>query len=166
MDLQPFFKSKVFTGVLIGIGVAIGALLLFNLGMFVGYQKAGFSYRWSENYHRNFAGPKDGFMEEMNGQNFIDSHGIVGQIIKIEDGSLILKGQDGVEKIISLSTDTTIHRFRESIKESDLQMNDLIVVIGDPDNSGKIAAKLIRVLPPPPGSPLSPTTTEPLPQNK
>lgn len=163
MDLQPFFKSKIFSGILIGLSVAIAALILFNLGMFVGYQKANFSYRWSENYHRNFAGPRDGFMEEMKGPDFIDSHGVVGQIIKIENDSLVLKGRDNIEKVISLSAETAIQRLRQSIKTTDLQINDLIVVIGDPDNSGKITAKLIRVLPPPPGSFPPATGTAPLP---
>ena len=163
MDLQSFFKSKTFTGILIGLSVAIGALILFNLGMFVGYQKANFSYRWSDNYERNFAGPRQGFMEEMKGQDFIGSHGVVGQIIKIDGRSLVIKGQDNIEKIISLATETAIHRFRQSIKAADLQTGDLIVVIGDPDDSGRIAAKLIRVLPPPPDS-FPPTAgTAPLP---
>lgn len=152
MDLQSFFKSKTFTGILIGLGVAIGALILFNLGTFVGYQKANFSYRWSDNYERNFTGPRQGFMEGMKGQDFIGSHGVVGQIIKIDGESLVIKGQDNIEKIISLAPETAIHRFRQSIKTADLRAGDLIVVIGDPDNSGRIAAKLIRVLPPPPDS--------------
>jgi len=152
MDLQSFFKSKTFTGILIGIGIAIAAIIIFNLGMFVGYQKANFSYRWSENYQNNFAGPRQGFMAEMEGHDFIDSHGVFGQIIKLDNNSLVIKGRDNVEKIISLSAETTIHRLNESIKAADLQLNDLIVVIGDPDDSGKIAAKLIRVMPSPPGS--------------
>ncbi len=163
MDLQSFFKSKIFTGILIGLGVAIAALVLFNLGMFVGYQKADFSYRWSENYHRNFAGPREGFMAEIKNSDFIDSHGVVGQIIKLDGNSLIIKGRDNVEKIISLSAETTIRRLRESLQTADLKNNDLIVVIGDPDSSGKITAKLIRVLPPPPGSFPPVTDTAPLP---
>lgn len=151
MDIQSFFKSKIFTGILIGLSIAIAFLILFNLGMFVGYHKADFSYRWSENYHRNFAGPRQGFMAEMEGRDFIDSHGIVGQIIKIDGSAIVIKGRDNIEKVISISAETAIHSLRQSIKINELKINDLIVVIGDPDNSGNISAKLIRVLPPPPG---------------
>jgi len=163
MDLQTFFKSKIFSGILIGLVVAIVALLLFNLGIFVGYQKANFSYRWSENYHKNFAGPRQGFMENMKGRDFIDSHGIVGQIIKLDGDSLIIKGQDNMEKIISLAPETVINRFKESISSTQLRLNDLIVVIGEPSDSGQIAAKLIRILPPPPGLPPAASGTFPLP---
>lgn len=158
MDLQSFFKSKVFTRLLVGLGAVIAALIIFDLGMFVGYQKANFSYRWSENYHRNFAGPRQGFFEEMGGRDFIDSHGVAGVIIKLNDDSLVIKGRGDVEQIILLASDTAIQQFRQTIKADGLRINDMIVVIGDPDGSGRINAKLIRVLPPPPASPFPAAT--------
>lgn len=157
MDFNKFFQSKLFKGILLGIGVFIVFLLIFKLGMFVGFKKANFSFRWGENYHRNFAGPKGGFFQEFEGRDFIDAHGVFGQIIKIDDSTLVIKGNDDVEKIVLVKDDTTIMSLREKIKVSDLKINDNIVVVGDPNDSGQIEAKLIRITPPlPPGGPMMP----------
>ena len=60
MNITKFFQSKKFTVVLIAIVALIALLGAFKVGMVVGYKKAGYSYRWGENYHRNFAGPRNG----------------------------------------------------------------------------------------------------------
>ncbi|MDO8743104.1 MAG: hypothetical protein Q7J30_00900, partial [Candidatus Azambacteria bacterium] len=82
-------------------------------------------------------------------------HGAAGQILKIDPSTssgqaeLVIKGQDGVEKIIIIKEDTSIARFRETIKLSDLKINDSIATIGSPTGDGKIEAKFIRILPEP-----------------
>lgn len=146
MDFNKFFQSKLFKGMLLGIGVFIVILLIFKLGMFVGFKKANFSFRWGENYHRNFAGPEGGFFQEFEGKDFIDAHGVFGQIIKIDGSTLIIKGNDNVEKIVLVKDDTTIMSLREKIKVNDLKINDNIVVVGDPNDFGQIEAKLIRIM--------------------
>ncbi len=157
MNFNKFFKSKTFKIILGTIGIVILILLIFQAGMFVGFKKAGFSYKWGENYHRNFAGPRGGFFQEMRGRDFIDAHGVFGQIIKIDGSTLVIKGRNNVEKIIVLKDDTVIRRLQDTLKPSDLKVDDLIVVIGSPNDAGQIEAKLIRVLPPPPtGMPSQP----------
>lgn len=150
----------MFKGILIGIGALIIALFVFQAGMMVGFEKAGFSYRWGDNYHKNFAGPRNGFLGDFTGQDFMEANGVFGSIIKTSTSSLVIKGKNEAEKIILLNEDTEIKRFQETIKAGDLKTDENIVVIGSPNEAGQIEAKLIRVMPP---MPLNPTSSDQLP---
>ncbi len=150
MDFNKIFRSKAFKRVLIGLGAFIVLILVFGVGLAMGFKKAGFSYRWGENYHRNFAGPRGGFFQDMAGRDFIDSHGVIGQIIKIELPTLVIDGKKDAEKIIMLKNDTVIKRDRDTISPNDLKVDDQIIIIGSPNEAGQIEAKLIRVMPRPP----------------
>ncbi|HNZ86818.1 MAG TPA: hypothetical protein PLD95_04550 [bacterium] len=154
MDPNKFFGSKTFkiiTGILLTFVIF---LLGFQLGTMVGFKKAIFSYKWGENYHKNFAGPHDGFMRGMEimrpeNKRFIEPHGTIGEIIKIDNQSIIIKGQDNVEKIIIIKDDTAIRNLNMDVSITDLKVNDLIVVLGSPNDFGQIDAKLIRIIPKP-----------------
>lgn len=153
-----FMKSKTAVTVIATLFIVVLLIIIFNLGIFVGYKKARFSYAWGENYHRNFAGPKAGFLREFErdllGKDFIESHGVFGSIIEIKDSELIIKGKDNIEKIVVVNEQTDIRRFGDNIELKDLSMDETVVVIGQPDDEGKIEAKFIRVMPPPPSSKL------------
>lgn len=176
MDYNKLFQSKMFKGIILCTAALITLLFVFKIGMFLGYQRANFSYRWSENYHRNFAGPRDGFFREFqrefNGKDFVESHGIIGQIIKIDistdstsspqvssggqAASFIIKGRDNAEKVVVINDDTAIMRFYDKITIGDLKNNDYVVIVGEPNSSGQIEAKLVRIMPaslPPPPPP-------------
>lgn len=151
-------KKDTLKWIIIGIAAFAVILLAFSIGKSVGEMRARFSYRWAENYQKNFAGPKQGFLNEFQPipapGEFIESHGTFGQIIKIEapaetsgEATLIIKGQGEAEKIIIVNSETIIERFNETLKISDLKVNDFIVVIGEPTDSGQIIAKLIRLFP-------------------
>jgi len=151
IDFNKFFQSKVFLGIILGMTIFVLLLLVFQAGAFVGFKKAEFSYHWSENYQRNFAGPQRGFAEPFQGKDLINAHGTAGQIIKIDGSTIIIKGNDNVERAVLTKEDTVIRSLRDTIKTGDLKLNDLVVVIGDPaTTSGQITAKLIRVMPTPP----------------
>lgn len=162
MDINKLFQSKAFKGVLFCVGAFVILSLIFGLGMFVGFRKAGHSYRWGENYERNFGGPPRGFvrgfMGDFMGRDFMGAHGIAGQIIKIDSSTLVIKGRNNIEEIVVIKNDTVITRFRETVKLSDLKVDDQIVVIGQPNNTGQIEAKFIRVMPAAPPN-TSPTAT-------
>lgn len=173
MEIKKFFQSKsvlIITLIIVGL---IVLLLVFKAGTLIGYRKAGFSFGWSDNYHRNFAGPRAGFLKDFNDRDFIEPNGTFGQIIKISTSTpaqslpsqdnagqaisgqlatLVVKGSSDAEKVIIITDKTIINRFRESIKPADLKLDDFIVVIGEPNNAGQIEAKLIRILPPPPSA--------------
>jgi len=150
-DKQNKKNPDTLKWLIIGVVIFVIAVLLFGAGMFVGGMKARFSYRWAENYHQNFGGPQGGFMGDWRlmppDRGFIQGHGTFGQIIKIEDSTLVIKGRNDVEKIILIKDNTIIERLREAIKPADLKIDDYVVVIGAPNDAGQIEAKLIRVMP-------------------
>lgn len=153
IDFNKFFQSRIFKAILCGIGALAILLIVFGAGVFVGTKKADFSCQWGENYHRNFGGPREGFFNSFNnfpGRDLMNSHGVFGQIIKIEGTTLVIKEQnDNMEKIVLVKNDTIIERFRQTIKITDLKIDDHIIAIGTPNNSGQIEAKLIRIMPSP-----------------
>ena len=81
--MSDFFKSKTFTAVLFSIGAIVLALAVFQLGMFVGFRKAAFSFRWGEDYYRTFGGGRKPMEMGMKRDGLFDSHGATGKIIKI-----------------------------------------------------------------------------------
>ena len=178
--VNKLFQSRVFKRVTLGVAAFIILLIVFGLGTFVGFRKANFSYRWGENYHQNFAGPRGGFFGDFGGKDFINAHGVIGQIIKIDPSTgstsspqassgqaatLIIKGMDNIEKIVLIEDDTIIERLRETLKTTDLKVDDTVVVIGQPNDAGQIEAKFIRLMPPPPAG-MAPGSSPPAaPQN-
>ena len=151
MEINKFWQSKIFLTATWIIGAIIILLCVFQVGVMVGARKAGFSYRWGENYHRNFAGPQGGFpLPGLGDRDFIESNGMIGQIIKLDTNSLVVKGRDNMERIILVNEQTTILRFKDTVKYTDLKIDDFIVVIGEPNVAGQIEAKFIRIMPQPP----------------
>ncbi len=149
MDLNKYLQSKIFKIALIAIGTTVVLLFVFKVGEFVGYRKANFSYRWGENYHQNFAGPRGGFFGDFKrgfgDRDFINAHGTFGAIIKIDGSTLVIKGKDDVEKTVLISDKTTVSNRRETVKATDLKVDDQVVIIGSPNEQGQIEAKLIRL---------------------
>ncbi|MDD4990129.1 MAG: hypothetical protein PHW31_02355 [Candidatus Pacebacteria bacterium] len=150
MDIDKFFQSKAFKGFILGVVIFLLILFIFKVGMVVGAKKAYFSCRWSDNYHRNFGGPKAGFLKGFGDKDFIEANGTVGQIIKQASSTLVIKGRGEIEKIILINDSTTIKSLEKTIQVNDLKVDDMVVVIGEPNNAGQIEAKLIRVMPKPP----------------
>jgi len=150
MNTNNILESKLFKAIILSIAVLIILVFVFGLGVFVGTKKADFSFRWADQYHRNFGGPQRGFFGDIMGNQFTNSNGVFGQILKIDGQILTIKGRGNAEKSILVSDKTSIIRQRDNIKLFDLKTDDIVVVIGEPNDNGQIEAKLIRVLPPPP----------------
>ncbi|MFH1111946.1 MAG: hypothetical protein V1712_02650 [Patescibacteria group bacterium] len=151
MEINKFWQSKIFLTATWIIGAMIILLCIFQIGVMVGARKAGFTYRWGENYHRNFAGPQGGFAPPgLGDRDFIEANGIVGQIIKLDTNSLVIKGRNNVERVVLINEQTTILRFQDTVKYVDLKIDEFIVVIGEPNAAGQIEAKFIRIMPQPP----------------
>lgn len=154
MEEKQNKKHDILKWIIVGLLAIIVIVLVFGLGVLVGERKAKFSYRWAENYHRMFAGPKVGFLGNWRMpplpplDEFIEGHGTVGEIIKIEGNNLVVKGRGNIEKVIVVTEKTVIKLGRGDIKVSDLKVGDIIVIIGSPNDKGQIEAKLIRVFPP------------------
>ena len=148
---ELFFERISLKHILWILGIVIIALLIFKAGEFVGYNKAGFSYRMGEKYYR-------GGLMSMNGRSgftppgfmdgdFLIGHGTLGTILSINGSSFVVSDDDNMEKMVVVASNTAIRRFRDSITFAQLNIGDGVIVIGDPDDSGQINAKLVRVTP-------------------
>lgn len=148
MNLKELLRSKTITGALIGAAGVLVVIVIFSIGAMVGYRKASFEYRWGENYHRNFGGPKGGFIlpgdEGMN-----PTHGTFGTVISLDATSMVIEGADRREKKIVVTDQTIIHRAFETVQLKDIRTKEMAVVIGEPNGEGQIEAKLIRLFPQP-----------------
>jgi len=154
--IKEVFKNTKIKYTIYTLGYIFVALLIFQAGMFVGFKKAGFSFKAGEQYFRQMNGrPNDQFMG-MNRGDFENSHGTAGKIISIKLPSLIVADKDGVEKTIIISTSTDIKLFKDSVKAEALKLNDFVTVIGSPNDKAEVEAKLIRVMPNPASLPFTP----------
>ncbi|MFA6897827.1 MAG: hypothetical protein WC250_00240, partial [Candidatus Paceibacterota bacterium] len=91
---------------------------------------------------------------------FFEAHGATGKIVSIKLPTLVVASPDSVEKVVLVGDNTEIRRFRDVIKAIDLKVDDVVVVVGSPNDSSQIEARLIRVLPPPPGSGFGPVKAQ------
>lgn len=158
MKFKDFFQSKQLKTMVYIVGISVAILIIFQAGMFVGYRRAAFSFSWGDNYYRTFEARPD-MMGLVGGRDFPNSHGAIGKIIKIDLPALMIEDQGGIEKNILINSDTVIRRFRDTLKPADLKIDDSVTVIGSPNDKGQIEAKIIRMLPPPPGSMMFPAST-------
>jgi hypothetical protein len=156
MNVQETVKSKKFKIVALAVGVLIIALVSFAGGVLVGFHKARFSYRFGENYERNFIGGPPGpmgmmekgprgMMPDFEGRGFRNAHGIAGTIISVADNKIIIKDHDGQENTVSVDDKALIKRGQDTISINDLKNDEQIVVMGRPGDNGTINADLIRV---------------------
>jgi len=154
INFKNIVESKVFSIVMYILGVLFILVLVFQAGMIAGFRKASFGRDWGENYSKNFGSPHK--MPQMMGGGFGDfgnlpnAHGAIGKIIKVELPTIVvLDDKDNTEKVVLLDDKTEIREMRDSVKKENLKIDDHIVVIGTPNSSGQIEAKLIRLLPVP-----------------
>ncbi len=149
MDIKDFLKSAYFSKATKAVAIMLVFLLTLGLGIMVGYRKAEFSYRWGENYHRVFGGPREGVLGRLppppDSRDFIDAHGSSGVVIKNDSDLLIIRGRDDVEKPVLISTSTVIRKKRQTIGKDKIRIGDMLTAIGSPDGQGRIDAKFIRI---------------------
>jgi hypothetical protein len=153
-EIKPIKQNDAAIKVIKIILVFIILISVFGLGMFIGETKARFAFRWFENYPKNFAGPKGGFVNDWQKLPFppgdiLEAHGTFGKIIKINGADFVIEGKDKIERIIKVSENTAIRSFRNmdsSLKLSDLKIGDYVMIIGSANEEGQIDAQFIRVL--------------------
>ena len=90
--MQKFFETDTFKKIVYIMGIIIIGLLIFQAGMFIGYKKAGFSYRFGEDYNRTFGRQSEGgyFMGMMRPHSIGRSHGASGNIISIKLPNVVI----------------------------------------------------------------------------
>jgi hypothetical protein len=155
MTIKGIFKPAHYNKLLIILAAIVVLVFVFTLGVFVGHEKGRFSKNWRENYYPNIMGPGGPGMMDFDRPGF-NARGGLGQIIKIDGNTLIIKDLANVEKNILVTDKTIIIKDNQNIKVSDLKVDDKIVGIGGPNDQGQIEPKLIRVLPELPQQPQPP----------
>ena len=149
-EAKEFVRSPRFQGIMTGVGMAIIALVIFQAGVFVGYRKAAFAFKFGDNYYRTFGNQGPRPFQVPVGEKFMDAHGAAGKIIGVSFPTFVVEGPDSVEKVIRIGEDTEIRRFRDVATSSDLVAGDFVVILGKPNENAEVDAKLIRIMPPPP----------------
>lgn len=142
-----FRNPDILKWIIIGLAGFIVIVLIFGAGIKVGTLKAKYSYRWADNYHKNFGGPRGGFFGDWRrfpAGDFIGGHGAFGEIIKLNDAGFAIKGSGDIEKIVVTTDDTVVKKGRETV-ETSFKVGDHVTIIGSPNEEGQIEAKLIRV---------------------
>lgn len=137
-------NAPLLRGIAIGLGIAFVLATIFSMGLFIGGQKARFSIHWGQNYTQQFGGPR----RIMPGgpRDFFGGHGTAGVVIKKTSKSLVVRSRDNAEKIVLITDETQIVERRREIKLEDVKEKSGVVVIGSPDDKGRIKAHLIRIL--------------------
>lgn len=151
-DLKSWFQNKnnykTIKKIILICLILVFIFLIFSLGVLVGETKARFYYSWLGNYHNNFRGPKMNFKDFENFPpqfNLMRGHGLFGEIIQIKDNDLVLKDENGIEKVIILSDNTLIKKNFLNLTKENLKNGDKIMVIGSPNDQGQVEAKFIRI---------------------
>jgi len=135
--------------IIAGIALFIIIVLTFTMGVLVGQERAQFSFRWAENYHRVFGGPPRGLLGNLPARSFINGHGLFGSVVSIDKSDIIVKDHDDeAEKDVVYSSQTSVVSPHGTVQVSDIKIGDIVVVIGSPDDQGRINATFIRILPP------------------
>ncbi|MFA5925511.1 MAG: hypothetical protein WC831_01125 [Parcubacteria group bacterium] len=158
MDTQEATKSKMIKVAALAIGVFLVILASFAGGVAVGLKKARFSYKFGENYERNFVGShrirpdfppgpqaRPGLPFDPESRDFRNAHGLAGAVISISDNNIIVRDRDGKENTVAVTDKTIIKRQSDDIKIGDLKKDDRIVVMGSPGDNGVVNADLVRV---------------------
>jgi len=147
MKIKEIVDSKTFKGILIGIALIIMIGVIFQVGQTVGYQKAAFSYRMGDNYHRIFGDREEGPAVGMPPKGLVTGHGVTGKIVQINLPKLVVESPDNTEQSVVMNDRTEIRRFKQELTPGDLRPEDMVIVIGSPLDNGEISAGLIRLMP-------------------
>lgn len=152
-EITHSLQSAKATAVIRILIILFVLIVVFWAGVSVGWRKAEFSYRFSDNYYRSFGGHQRlpaNMMGMPDPDDLVNGHGAVGKVLSVKLPTVIVSDANGIEKIVRISDDTIIRSGRAGIASTTITDHDFIVVIGNPGSDGMITAKLIRVLPPPP----------------
>lgn len=149
VDAQKVVESDTFTKILIGVGLAFAALVIFEAGIFVGVRKASMAFHIGENYYYRAVGPGPGpFGDDPFGEELTNANGAAGKVLSVSLPTFLVEGRNG-ERTVIVSATTTIKRLDSATSSSAITPNNFVIVIGEPDASGAIRAAFVRVLPPP-----------------
>ena len=71
------------------------------------------------------------------GEDFVENHGVFGEIIQINEGSIVIRGGNNSERLVVVNSDTIIQLGRETLNKQNLQVGEKVVIIGSQMNRDK-----------------------------
>ena len=148
MTIKDFIKSESFKKIMYTIGVLLILLIIFQMGIFIGYREAAFSINWDRAHYENARDPRSIFAPFGRDADDMNPHGAIGEIISVHLPQIMVQEQSGNEAIVLISSTTSIRSMRDQASTSALTIGEQIVTIGTPDEQGQIHATLIRIMPP------------------
>ena len=140
------------------VGSIITLLLTFQAGVFVGFNKASMAFHLDDRYERAYGQHIHTGPFGIPDNDFPEAHGTIGRVLSVSLPTIIVEDKN-TEKIVRIAPDTVIRKDRDKIDEANIAANDFVVVIGSPNEKQEIAAKFIRLLPPPQGFTASSSTS-------
>jgi hypothetical protein len=123
----------------------VGALVIAG-GSFYGgysYSQSNLPKGFSQANMQNFRDRTQGQGTAQPGNRMIGG-GVIGEIIKMDDQSLTVKGQDGSSKIVFYSDTTKISKSAQGTK-TDLINGTQVIVNGTQNSDGSYTAANIRI---------------------
>jgi hypothetical protein len=146
-SLSIFVRSRLFAGIVMGVGITLIVLCIFEVGIAIGYHEATFSSHWGANYGTNFGGGDYGLDAHQP-----TAHGSTGKILSVDTTGatttiIVDGGTSHPEQKVLVTSDTVIRSQENTLTASALTVGVNVVVLGTPDDTGVIDAKLIRIVP-------------------
>ncbi len=156
-NIQSLAKHPTLKKVLILLIIILVAMVIFSAGVAVGFLKGEFSERWDRHYMEVMSGPVSPFYDI--GNRAPSPHGTAGQVMSSAGGQLLVKGQSDTEYVVIVSPQTVIRQIHNQGTTTDIQVGSWITAIGSPDESGRLIATFIRIMPSPPQQTVSQSST-------
>ncbi|GEM_PF-1073057 len=142
------------------LSVVLVAIFIFSLGMAVGFFKGQFSERWDKHYMEVLGGPRSPLSVFSDRDDRAPTpHGTAGQIISSNNGQILVKGPGDIENVVIINPNTVIHQSHQQGTTTDIKTGSWVTAIGLPDESGRLVASFIRIMPPPTENPQTTTST-------
>jgi len=171
--MPAFFKAPKTKTLLWTLCAILAVLVVFGLGVAVGYRRALFASDFGESYYRVLYGEPFGkaAIGFTMGPGPATMHGVTGQVIDVSSATISVEDPQGDEQLVAIASGTPIREMDSFIVPGDIEVGDMVTVIGSPDNEGQVEARFIRVFetsssPPMPASaampvpmPMNPTMT-------
>lgn len=148
MNIEHKLKEVNVKKVLIVTCSCIGVLVVFQVGVLVGYSKATYSDRLGDNYYKTFdrqSGTPNRIL--LMGMEVPGGHGAVGKVVQLNFPTFIVAGPDNVEKVVRIDSTTLVRHFKDKAASTSLRVDDTVIVVGSPNDDGEVVAKLIRIMP-------------------
>lgn len=135
-------KTKTLLWILCGV---LAVLVAFGTGILVGYHRAIFASDFGAGYYRSMYGDPGQPMLGMMGYGPLTMHGVSGEVLDVSSGTVIVQETNGNEASILVLSGTPIRDMNNNVSIGDIEPDDHIVAIGEPDGNGEVEAHFIRV---------------------